>query len=257
MLFNYVKVHEIVSYELKENLYAGIGYHLDYYYGIKDEDLRLSGDTLTLTPHYYYSKKYGFDTSAYLLSGISANFVYDTRDNLVNPYKGYFVNVNYRYNPEWLGSEQNSSTLWVEFRTYIGLSKTTHRHLIGFWLFGNFTVNGNLPYLDLFALGDDQRSRSGRGYLQGRYRGDKFIYGEAEYRFPISKCSKILGGVVFVNACTASNPVTGVRLFNYIRPAVGAGLRIMVNKYFRTNINIDFSIGLESNGLYFSGQEAF
>ena len=255
--YDYLKVHEIISYQVYPNLYAGLGYHMDYYTDIRDEDLDLTGDTIMMTPHYFYCKEYGFDSSKYMLSGVSLNVVYDTRDNLVNPYSGIFANANFRYNLTMLGSDQNSSSLWLEFRSYIGLSKERPRHLVAFWVFGNFVTGGTVPYLDLFSLGDDQRARSGRGYLQGRYRGAEFVYGEAEYRFPISPCSQILGGVVFVNACSASNQFTGVRLFDYVKPAVGAGLRIMVNKHFRTNINIDFAVGLGSDGLYFSGQEAF
>ena len=52
----------------------------------------------------------------------------------------------------------------------------------------------------------------------------------------------------------SSNSQSGVKLFQYVRPAVGFGLRLMVNKHFRTNINIDFAIGKESKGFYFSGQ---
>ena len=183
--------------------------------------------------------------------------VYDTRDNMINPYEGIYANINYRINPTWMGSDQVSSSLWLEFRTYVGLSKKTQRNVLAFWAFGNFNLAGTQPYLTLPALGDDQRARSGRGYTNGRYRGDHLIYAEAEWRFPISPCSKILGGVLFVNAVTASNPNTDVKLFQYIRPAVGFGIRVMVNKYFRTNINLDFAIGKESKGFYFSGQETF
>jgi hypothetical protein len=85
------------------------------------------------------------------------------------------------------------------------------------------------------------------------------IYGEVEYRFPIWPCTNIIGGVLFVNAVTTSNsdPERTVNLFQYVRPAVGIGLRVMVNKYFRTNINLDYAIGKESSGFYFSGQETF
>lgn len=41
MLFNYVKVHEIVSRKVYKDVYVGIGYHLDYYYDIRDKNLRL------------------------------------------------------------------------------------------------------------------------------------------------------------------------------------------------------------------------
>jgi hypothetical protein len=265
MKFNFVKVHQIVNRQLIGQLYAGIGYHLDYYYSIDDEYYHPETDSTDElnTPHHYYTVKNDFSTKDYMLSGVSLNVVYDTRDNQINPYKGIYANINYRINPTWLGSDQNSSSLWLEFRTYVGLSKKTQRHLIAFWAFGNFNLYGTQPYLTLPALGDDQRARSGRGYTNGRYRGDNLIYGEVEYRFPISQCSKILGGVLFVNAVTASNPNTGEGLFSYVRPAVGFGIRVMVNKYFRTNINLDFAIGSQgkgrpaSSGFYFSGQETF
>jgi len=259
MKFNLVKIHEIVNKRLVGELYAGIGYHLDYYYSIEDENYFPATDSTPAleTPHHYYTNKNDFSTEDYMLSGISLNVLYDTRDNQINPYKGMYANINYRINPTFLGSDQNSSSLWLEFRTYVGLSKKTPRHLIGFWAFGNFGLSGELPYLTLPALGDDQRARSGRGYTNGRYRGDKMVYGEIEYRFPITQCSKILGGVLFVNAVSTSNPNTDIALFEYIRPAVGFGIRVMVNKYFRTNINLDFAIGHESKGFYFSGQETF
>lgn len=83
------------------------------------------------------------------------------------------------------------------------------------------------------------------------------LYGEVEYRFPISKCSGILGGVVFVNATTFSNDTRDVGLFEYVRPGAGIGLRVMLNKNFRTNINLDFGAGHKSQGFYFSGTETF
>ena len=210
-----------------------------------------------------YSKAYGFDTSDYVLSGISLNVIFDSRDNLINPYKGYYVNINYRINQTWLGSDQNSTTLWTEFRTYVGLSKKTPRHLVAFWLFGDFQISGKRPYLTLMASGEDQKGRSGRGYIAGRFRGENMVYGEVEYRFPISQCSQVLGGVVFVNATTTSNLAREeigqdpIRLFQYVMPSIGLGLRFMINKYTRLNLNFDFGIGIKSKGFYFSGTETF
>lgn len=257
MSYNYLKLHEILNFELAPYKYVGIGYHLDYFYKIRDNSLRLDTTPSQLTPHYLYSKLYEFDTASYILSGLSFNMVYDSRDNLINPYRGYYINFNYRYNPTFLGSDQNSSALWLEFRTYLPLSKQVPRHLVAFWLFSNFLISGHQPYLSLMALGEDQRARSGRGYIAGRYRGEDMIYGEVEYRFPISQCSKILGGVLFLNAATTSNRTRDVGLFDYFRPGVGAGLRIMLNKNFRTNINLDFGFGKKSKGFYFSGTETF
>jgi len=257
MKFDYLRFHEIINCKVVKDFYIGLGYHLDYYYSIKDESLRTDTIPNKVTPHYIYSKKYGFDTTQYAISGFSVNVLYDSRDNLISPYKGIFTNINYRYNFKFLGSSQDASSLWAEFRTYIGFSKKNPRHLIAFWLFGDFVTSGYLPYLTLPSLGEDQRARSGRGYVNNRFRGEDIVYGEVEYRFPIIPCNQILGGVFFVNATTTSNRERNVGLFAYIQPAVGIGLRVMVNKYFRTNINLDFAIGKKSKGFYFTGQETF
>ena len=259
LYYDYFKFHQNFNTRLAENFYAGIGYQLDYYDKIKDDLLYLDPDSIALTPHYIYSKGNNFDTSNYVLSGIGLNVVYDSRDNMINPYKGYYANINYRINQTWLGSDQNSSTLWLEFRTYVGLSKKMPRHLIAFWLFGDFQITGKRPYLTLMATGEDQKARSGRGYIAGRFRGENMVYGEVEYRFPITQCSQFLGGVIFLNATTADKRYgpDPVYLFDYVRPAIGFGLRFMINKYTRLNLNLDFGIGVKSNGFYFSGTETF
>lgn len=257
MDFDYIKFHEVVNVRIKKYFYVGAGYHLDLYTHISDNLLELDSLPLQLTPHYLYSERYDFDPERYMLSGLSLNVLYDSRDNLMNAYKGYYARINYRYNPTFLGSDQNSSSLWLEFRTYVPLSKKTPRHLIAFWAYGNFLITGDQPYLTLMALGEDQKARSGRAYVAGRYRGEDMIYGEVEYRFPIIPCGKILGGVIFLNMTTASNRNTNVSLFEYVRPGVGFGFRFMINKHFRTNINLDFGFGYQSKGFYFSGTETF
>ncbi|HTX89192.1 MAG TPA: BamA/TamA family outer membrane protein, partial [Bacteroidales bacterium] len=214
--FRWFKVHEIFSRRIIEDLYAGIGINFDYHYQIEDQDLKLDSASNYLTPHYAYSKLHGFNPEHYISSGLCLNFVYDTRDNLINPYKGYYVNVKYRLNQTWLGSDKSGSQLWVEFRTYVGLEKKLPRHLIAFWLFGGFQVSGEIPYFDLWATGFDQMNSSGRGYIQGRWRGENLMYGEVEYRFPISRCTQVLGGVLFANCSTASSKDNGVRLFQYL-----------------------------------------
>lgn len=177
MGYDYIKFHETVNYKIDKYFYGGIGYHLDYYNNITDQLLELDTLPFQLTPHYSYSNYKDFSTEKYFLSGISLNILYDSRDNLMNAYKGYFANINYRYNPTFMGSDQNSSSLWLEFRTYVPLSKKTPRHLIAFWTYGNFLISGEQPYLTLMALGEDQKARSGRAYVAGRYRGEDFIYG--------------------------------------------------------------------------------
>jgi hypothetical protein len=131
MKYTYVKLHQTFSFRAARNLFIGPGIHIDLYSQI--DDIKL--DTSRLTSHYLYSKKYGFDPKKYDVIGVSLNMVYDSRDNSVNAYKGIYANLNYRYNPEFLGSDQASSTLWSEFRAYVGVSKKNHRNCLrsGSW----------------------------------------------------------------------------------------------------------------------------
>ncbi len=254
--YNYIKFHEIVNYEVADNLFVGIGYHLDIYSKIIDDKLNIDTLPQQLTPHYAYSKIFGYDETGYTLSGMSLNFVFDSRDNLINAYKGHYVHVNYRMNPTFLGSDQNSTSLWLEYRTYVSVSKKTPRHLVGFWVISDLQISGHRPYLTLMASAEDQLGRSGRGYIGGRYRGENFMYAEVEYRFPIGGCNSMFGGVVFANATTASNS-RDVGLFDYIRPGMGIGFRFMINKAYRTNLNLEIARGYKSQGFYLSGTETF
>jgi hypothetical protein len=255
MKFNHYRFHQTISWMVRKSMYLGFGYHLDIIDHIIDEKL----DTLRplYTSHYLYSRKYDFNIEQYLISGLSLNATIDKRDNQVNPYKGYFFNFNWRLNPEFLGTRHTANLVSVEWRSYYGLSKRNPRHLLAFWLMGNFSENGRLPYLILPALGYDQRGRAGRGYTQGRFRGTNMVYGEAEYRFPISPCGGIFGGVLFANVTSASTPTEKEKLFTYYAPGYGFGLRMMVDKRSRTNLQIDFGFGKKSSGIYFGAAETF
>lgn len=257
MKYNWIKLRNVLYREVVHHIYAGLGYHLDHYYDIVDENLNLDSAVTIMTPHYSYCILHGFDSHTYTASGISANFAYDSRDNIINTYEGIYFNVSYQYNFTFLGSSQNGSHLWTEFRTYVGLSKRIPRHLLAFRVFGSFKTSGEQPYLNLMSNGFDPINSSGRGYAQGRWRGENFAYGEVEYRFPISPCTKIIGGVLFANVSTASNRDMNIPLFGYLKPGCGFGVRIMVGKNDRTNLLIDFGLGQVSEGFYLQAQEVY
>jgi outer membrane protein assembly factor BamA len=148
--------------------------------------------------------------------------------------------------------------LWLEYRDYIHFDPNRPRHLLGFWTYGWFQVGKPTPYMDLPAVGWDQFGRSGRAYTQGRFRGENLMYFETEYRFPLLRNKEFLGGVVFLNATTASNKTAGINLFQYLDPAAGVGLRVMINKTSRANLNIDYAWGkYGAQGFYFGLNEVF
>jgi hypothetical protein len=146
--------------------------------------------------------------------------------------------------------------LYAEFRDYFNLQKSNPGHLIGIWFLGTFVTGGHVPYLALPAITWDTYGRSGRGYIQGRFRGTNMVYGEIEYRLPLSE-NGLFGMVFFANATTASNPITGQDLFFSVAPAGGLGLRVKMNKKDRTNICVDYGIGRSFTGIYFNIRETF
>ena len=265
MEFKYTRFHETALKKLKTNFYAGLGYHLDIHSSINDNLLNLDtigGNTPVITSHYAYSKKHDYNPESYTLSGVSFNLMYDSRDNAANTYKGRYAIITYRYNPTFLGSDQNSSSLWVEYRDYFSLSKKDQpSHMLAFWAYGNFQTSGNLPYLDLPALGWDQFGRSGRAYTQGRFRGENVMYSELEYRAHLLGTKNnpdFMGAVAFVNATTASNYDADIHLFDYLNLGYGVGLRFMMSKATRTNLTLDYAWGAYgAHGMFLSVNETF
>jgi len=245
-------------------LYLGPGISFDRYYGIEDQRLDLAATPPVVTSHYAYSTVEGFGTKAYNTSGLSLNLLYDTRDSTINAYRGVYASLSYQLNPTWFGSSKDSSLVSAELRTYLGLDPNVPRNVLAFWVVAQGQVSGALPYLALPSIGWDARNRTGRGWVQGRFRGTAEVYAEAEWRFRITD-NGLLGGVVFANLSTFTRPAInyagysdpGESLFQHPEVAGGIGLRIMQNRQSRTNITLDLTVAAHTIGFYFGAGEAF
>jgi hypothetical protein len=259
MEFQFLRIYNTFMYRYKATrFFFGLGYHLDIHQNIQDNLLDLDTMPPAVTSHYAYSVGYGFDPERYTSSGVSLSMLWDSRDNTVNPYSGFYAMAQFKMNPTWLGSDQQSNVLWLEYRDYFNLSKDRPRHLIGLWAFGWFVTNGAVPYLDLPSLGWDQFGRSGRAYTQGRFRGQKLIYTELEYRVPLQRHKDRWGAVFFVNGTTATNDDVGIRLYEYLDVAYGLGLRWMFSAETRANVSVDYAFGkYGANGFYLGMNEVF
>ncbi|RUM69902.1 MAG: hypothetical protein DSZ08_05620 [Sulfurovum sp.] len=261
MDFDMYRIHLTGLKQIKPSFYIGLGYKYDKYSNIIDTDLNLSEEGKHLTSHYIYSMAHGFDTDSYTLSGVSLDAIYDTRDNVSNPYTGRYAYASFSYYPEFLGSDKKSSTLWLEYRDYYSMDKQDPRKLLALWSYANFVTSGDMPYMDLPAVGWDQYGRSGRAYTQGRFRGEDIFYTELEYRIPLKlskKHPKRYGMTLFANVTSTSDKARDQKLFDYLEPAAGIGFRIMVNEQSRANIAIDYAVGVNGKGsVYLNINEAF
>jgi hypothetical protein len=258
MKFNLIRVYEDVSRRLgSTRFFAGIGISVDQHFDIKDERLdTVSGSpTYFVTNHFAYSTLNGFNPLHYGTNGIKFTLLTDTRDNISNCYKGYFASVSLLTNLKIGNNSKQSIQLLYDARYYLGLSKKTPRHILAFWSWGNILLDGTVPYMALPSIGWDTYNRSGRGFIQGRFRGLNMVYNEVEYRFPISQ-NGLFGGVVYINATTASNYAKN--LFANTAFGRGAGFRMQLDKRARTNLTVDIGLGTDrAAAIYFNLQETF
>jgi hypothetical protein len=266
MKFNLIRLHETVFKKVSGSFYLGGGYWLTRYYAVVDQSLNLSASPPVVTSSYAYNTVYGFNNNEYTVSGVTANFLYDSRDSSINAYRGFYSQLGIGGFPTWLGSTKASSWAGADVRAYMGLSDEVPRNVIAFWVLAAGPLGGQTPYLALWSIGWDAASTSGRGYVQGRFRGTAEVYAEAEWRFRITN-DGFFGGALFASGETFSRPAVslptygysdaGEKLFQNVKLAGGFGLRFLMSKEARTNIRLDFAWGVNSFGVYLGCGEAF
>jgi hypothetical protein len=247
MSFLLNRVYATILRRVSGPVYLGIGYHFDEFSDIVDDRAVQEGIE---TPFSEYSGGLPSTTEA---SGFSLNLVADTRDNLVNPRRGYYLSWSLRDYLTAFGSDQSWQELWIEARVYPHVPKSS-RNVLGFWMYGWFSF-GPAPYLNLPSNGWDTYGRGARGYLAGRIRGENQLYVEAEYRRSLTR-DGLWGVVVFGNMVSTAQPELAT--FGHPDPGVGVGLRVKFNKHTDTNLTLDYGWGHDdSKGLFLGMTEVF
>ncbi len=243
--YSYFEFYETVLRHIAGNFYMGLGFIMDDHWDVSDKG-NLDG---TVSDYSVYGK-----TSHSISSGFTFNALLDSRDNAINPSQGGYVSLQYRDNYSFLGSTSNWRSLIVDARKYINLPEGSD-NVLALWSYDWLILSGRPGYLDLPSTQWDTFSVTGRGYIQGRFRGAQMVYAEGEYRYRITD-DGLLGGVVFLNAETLS-AAPGTKLQG-IQPGYGPGLRIKLNTVSKTNISIDYGFGREgSRGLFIDVGEIF
>jgi len=247
--YAYLRFYQHFLKRISNGFFIGGGYNLDCRMGIdpKDDDTRLRD---------YTGYAYGTSPSQRTVSsGLSIDMIFDTRANSINPLDGNYANLQFRVNPQFLGSDQSWQSLYLELRRYHRFTTDPNKqHMLAVRNFFWTVFNSKAPYLDLPNIGSDIFNSSGRGFEQGRFRGKSLFYLETEYRRDISQ-DGFLGFVVFANANTVSGPKS--TLFWNWNPGAGAGLRIKFNKNSGTNMGIDYAFSKHHSGIRLTLGEVF
>lgn len=241
--YSALRLHQTLYKYFTHNLYLGIGYDYDYFWNIEEVDPP-SGKVTDFEQYDAGGKTVNKTESA---SGVTLNFLHDSRGNPINPTGGDFINIVYRPDPVWMGNSTSWQSLIFDLRKYIKLSPESN-NILAFWTYDWLTLSGNPPYLLLPNTGGDPYSNTGRGYIQGRFRGKDMLYVEGEYRFAITR-NGLLGGVLFANAESFSEQTASN--FSVISPGYGAGIRVRLNKFSGTNLGLDYGFGANGSGGFF------
>ena len=164
--YSHFRLYRSFLRQVVPNTFLGLGYNLDYRWKITDADVQkgVSDDFA----------KYGYNSTS-SSSGPSFSFIYDTRDNNNQCMQGAYVNFQFVTHLKGLGSNSNWSSLLLEARKFVPLTKRWYAEL-AFWGYVWLTVDGHPPYLDLPSNGWDAYNNTGREYVAGRYRGLNMLY---------------------------------------------------------------------------------
>jgi hypothetical protein len=245
--YSAIRLHQTLMRKISGRLYAGLGWDYDYFWNVRELDTPAGAGTTSF-------ERYTRGMRTEQASGPVVAALYDTRDNPISASKGWLLKADFHIHPEWLGNSTSWNAFVIDARKYIRLPAASN-NVLAFWSYDWFTKYGRPPYLLLPNTGGDPGSNTGRGYIQGRYRGNNFIYLESEYRMQLTR-NGLFGAVAFANAQSVTR--NSVRDVDIIVPGYGAGLRIKLNKFNNTNLAIDYGFGVDgSRGLFVNLGEVF
>ena len=146
-------------FRLARNFYVGPMAVFDYIYGHNIEKPELWEGMNARTTNF----------------SLGLSLLYDSRDFLTNAYKGYYLRIDQRFSPAFLGNKYAFSSTELDTRYY-------HEVWKGGVLAGQFHTllnYGNPPWGLMAILGS---SYSMRGYYEGRYRDKCVMDAQIELR---------------------------------------------------------------------------
>ena len=216
-------------FHLGDNLYLGPMVSYDYVIGRRIERPELLN---------------GMDQHTWNIgAGFSA--VYDTRDVLTYPHRGFYINLSQCFRPRFMGNDYAFGTTELQVDAYQRVWKGAilaedFRTMLNF---------GNPSWGMMALLGN---SNSMRGYYEGRYRDKHKMEAQVELRQHIWKRNSL---TTWVGAGTVFHKFSEMRS-RHILPNFGIGYRWEFKK--NVNVRLDYGFGKAGQtGFLFSINEAF
>ncbi len=187
------------------------------------------------------------------ISGPGLKILWDTRDNVFFPAKGFYAEIRLMAYRKEFKSEYNFSRMEIDLRWY---QRIYGDHVFG--LQGIMRLHkGKVPFQAMPKLGGDMMLR---GFYEGRFRDSQYVALQGEYRFPIAWR---FAGTVF-GAVGQMGPTLKEMKINHkdIKASWGLGLRFIADKTEHVTVRLDMGFNNETNfkafdNVYLQIKEAF
>ncbi|MCD8072985.1 MAG: outer membrane protein assembly factor, partial [Alistipes sp.] len=180
----------------------------------------------------------------YANNGYGLFLMYDSRDYITAPGRGWYIKAENVFFPGFTGNSPhfNRTELTVDFYHPVWKGGTLAYDLHGVY------NKGDVPWTMLALLGGQHRMR---GYYEGRYRDKGLVEIQAELRQWIWRR---IGVAVWGGAGNVFDKFSN---FKYSRtlPNYGLGFRWEFKK--KVNVRLDYGFGKGESGFIFSINEAF
>ncbi len=175
---------------------------------------------------------------------IGFNLTYDSRDFMLNAYRGWFLQLEQTFTPRFLGNDYCFSTTDLTVSTYRKLWRGGV--LAGEW-HSRFNY-GNPAWCLMSEAGSNSRMR---GYYEGRYRDKNIMELQVELRQHVWKRNGI---AVWAGAAQVFPEFETLR-WQRTLPNFGIGYRWEFKK--RINVRLDYGFTRDGGSFLFNINEAF
>lgn len=213
---------------LGAHFFAGFAYQIRH-----DSPLRYNMSSLLPVP----------DADGGLLTGIGPVLRFDTRDNLLFPTKGYYVDLTFIRFGYGLGSDYQFSDVRLDYRGFHTIPILTTGTTLAIQAYYQGTFGGDAPFYQLPYLSAD---RIFRGVWRNLYIDRQVLAAQAELRSNFSNIDPRYGYVVFAGAGDVAP-----HFFEGYSPDVigvfGVGFRQQVIPKLKLQSRIDFSYTTKGN----------
>jgi len=196
---------------------------------------------------------------------LKAGIIYDSRDVLMCPSRGFWNELYINVAPSFLGSGDTYSTLSASVRQYFPV--VGDRFILTYRLAFNTLLGGKAPYYILPFYSDSKYIYDGiggvktvRGLKRDRLQGDGYAFGNFEARWKFLK-TKVFNQDLYLALSGFYDAGTITNTYNTTAPkykseslhnALGGGFRIAINNNFIVSVDFGHCLNKEDgdNALY-------